>query len=277
MQSVRKHKVEAENLMTDLNAIESIRKLEAVEQEELIAMSSGTFEKMKTTLTDGLTHVAYTLELMPRPKKAEKDIETAADADPSPGDPAFAQYLQDQISTFQTHRQQTMRKWCESKGLHVPTKFWEDTSSQYKFDDASSIHDTVRQKQNHRQLYLILYLEYLLFATCRAVLNFVLFADSKVQDGTMKKNRLIFPGWRRIHKLIQNAIKPMDASTTVQDGPASDTYIWLGDALQKRKDPEHLPPTNFYQRATNHLRAIPKLLASGPSTYDFEWRRRLSA
>ncbi|EXJ63461.1 uncharacterized protein A1O5_11510 [Cladophialophora psammophila CBS 110553] len=269
LQSVKRHKAEGESLISDLDAIEAIRRLEAEEWHEVIVMSRIPFWKMKTTLIDGLTHVAYVLEITPRPKYPKKDIETTAETSPAPGDPAFAQYLKDQMAIFQGHRQETMRKWCEQKGIEVPTKFWEDTSSQYTFGDTASVHETVRQKQNHQQLYLILYLEYLLFAVCQAVLEFVLFADSKVQDGTMSKNRLIFPGWRRIRKLLQNAFKQMDASEGLQDGPASGIYIWVGDSLQQRKDPEHLPPTNLYQRVTNHLRSIPKFLASDASHFGF--------
>ncbi|KIW33378.1 uncharacterized protein PV07_00235 [Cladophialophora immunda] len=269
LQSVKRHKAEGENLISDLDAIEAIRRLEAEEWHEVVVMSRIPFWKMKTTLVDGLTHVAYVLELTPRPKTPKKDIETTAQASPVPGDPAFAQHLKEQMAIFQKHRQETMRKWCEKKGIEVPSKFWEDTSSQYNFEQASSIQEAVRQKQNHQQLYLILYLEYLLFAICHAVLDFVLFADSKVQDGSMRKNKLIFPGWRRIRKLLQNAFKQMDASEGLQDGPASGIYIWVGDSLQKHKDPEHLPPTNLYQRVTNHLRSIPKFLASDASHFGF--------
>src|SRR5262249_180734 len=37
----------------------------------------------------------------------------------------------------------------------------------------------------------------------------------------------------------------------------------------KRKDPEHLPPTNWYQRVTDSLRLIPKFLGSDESAFGF--------
>ncbi len=166
LQSVRKHKAEGENLVSDLNAVEAIRNLEAEEWQEIMVLSRVPFKKMKTCLIDGLTHVALVLEFVPRQKGAKKDIEKSADAPPTPGDPAFSQYLKDQIAVFHDHRGETMRKWCERKGIDVPKKFWEDTSAQYKFSDIASADETIRQKQNHQQLYLILYLEYLLFAVC---------------------------------------------------------------------------------------------------------------
>jgi hypothetical protein len=269
LQSVRKHKTEGENLLSDLDAIGAIRKLEGEEWEEIAAASRGPFSKMQIALCDALTHISYVLELAPKPKAAKTDVEKSAEAGPRPGDPAFGAHLQEQIAAFQVSRRETMRSWCEKKGIEVPSTFWEETSAQYKFGDQAFRDDLVRQKQNHQQLYLILYVEYLLFAVCRAILDLVLFADSKVQDGTMRKNKFIFPGWRRIHKLMENAFRQVDAGDGLQDGAASGIYIWLGDALQKRKDPEHLPPTTLYQRLTAHLISVPKFLSSGPSHYGF--------
>lgn len=37
-----------------------------------------------------------------------------------------------------------------------------------------------------------------------AVTRLIKYSDSKVEDGTMKKNRLILPGQRRIMKWIKN-------------------------------------------------------------------------
>ena len=269
LQSVRKQKTEGENVISDADAIEAIRKLEAEEWNEVMVMSKAPFNKMKMTLIDGLTHVSYALELAPRPKAAKNDVEKSAQASPSPGDPAFAEYLKEQITVFEDNRKETMRKWCEKKGIDVPHKLWEDPSVRYKFDNPASAEGTVREKQNHQQLYLILYLEYLLLNISEAVLDFVLFADSKVQSGAMVKNRMIFPGWKRLQKLMQNSFKQMDANEGVQDGPSSGIYIWLGDGLQIKKDPEHLPPTNAYQKFTNRLRKIPKFLASPPAAYGF--------
>lgn len=269
LQSVRHHKSEGENLVSDLDTVEAIRRLEADEWHEVIVMSRVPFNKIKTTMVDGLAHITYVLELAPKPKSAKNDVENRGGASPAPGDPAFAEYLREQIKVFQVHRQETMQKWCEKKGIEVPSRFWEDSSTQYKFDDLDSLDDAVRQKQNHQQLYLILYLEYLLLTVCHAILDLVLFADSKAQDGSMSKNRLIFPGWRRIKKLLENAFIPMDSNEGLQDGPASGIYIWLGDSLSRQKDPEHLAPTTWYQRASDHLRLIPRFLSSDASKFGF--------
>ncbi|KIX08478.1 uncharacterized protein Z518_03134 [Rhinocladiella mackenziei CBS 650.93] len=95
------------------------------------------------------------------------------------------------------------------------------------------------------------------------------FADSKVQDGTMSRNRLIFPGWRRIRKLIENAFMRADSDQSFPDGEATGIIVWLGDSLSPKKDPEHLPPSNWYERATDHFRLIPQYLGSDASAFGF--------
>lgn len=270
LESVRRHKEEGEDLIKDAGLVDAIRRLEADEWQEVVAMSRGPFSRVKESLSDGITHVQYVLELAPRPKSSKsQDLEKNADAPPVPGDPKFAEHLKAEMKLFEQHREGTMRRWCEKKGIDVPAKFWEDPSVQYNFKGAGSLDETIRNKHNHQQLYLILYLEYLLYSVCLSILDLVVFADSKVQDGTMSKKRLILPGWKRIKNLIKHMFTQEDSEPPLPDGDATGMIIWPGESLSKRKDPEHLPPTNLYQRMTNHLRAIPRFLGSDASSYGF--------
>lgn len=269
MQSVKREKSKAENLISDLNTIEAIRRLEAEEWGELILESRGPFQEVKAAFVGGLTHVAYTLELVPRPKNTAKDVENGAQMPPSPGDPGFAGHLRASMAAFREHREGTVQRWCEKKNIDVPARFWEDSSAHVNFQDSALFQEVVRQKQNHQQLYLALYLESLLNSVGQGILDMVLFADSKVHDGTMAKNRFIFPGWRRIHKLMQNSFRKVDAGETLPESEAADMFIRVGDALSGSKDPEHLPPVTWYQRTTNHLRIIPSFLGSAESAFGF--------
>ncbi|KAI1624566.1 hypothetical protein EDD37DRAFT_417515 [Exophiala viscosa] len=269
LQSVRQHKNQGEDLIPDSQTLESIRRFEADEWHEIVALSREPFRKLEERLNDGIAHIIYTLELLPRPMASKRDIEKNADMPPAPGDRNFAVHLEKEIKSFAIHRKETLRKWCEKKGIEVPQKFWEDSAAQYKFDDPNSIADAVRSKQNHQQLYLTLYLEYLVLSVCHSVLDLVHYADSKVEDGTMSKKHFIFPGWKRIRKLFQHAFTQEDSEPTFADTEATGIHIALGDALSAKKDPEHLPPTNFYQRLTNHLRAVPKFLGSDACSYGF--------
>ena len=269
LQSVKHKKAEAESLVGDQGMVEAIRQLEADEWRELIAESREPFLKIKTALVAGLTHVTYVLELVPRPRAAKNDLEKNAQQPPLPGDPGFPEYLKVVIEEFQQHRRDTLKRWCEKKGIDVPTRFWEDPSNQYDFGDSASFQESVRQKQNHQQLYLALYLEYLISSVAKAILAMVVFADSKVEDGTMSRNKFIFPGWRRLRKLMHNSFAKVDAEQTLPDGEAAGIFISVGDALSEKKDPEHLPPTTWYQRLTDHLRVIPDTLGSPESAFGF--------
>jgi hypothetical protein len=60
-----------------------------------------------------------------------------------------------------------------------------------------------------------------LFETGSAIAKLVSFADKKVEDGTMKKNRLILPGQRRLKKWLLNfgqEDSALDASPDSQEG-----------------------------------------------------------
>ncbi|EXJ84277.1 hypothetical protein A1O3_04944 [Capronia epimyces CBS 606.96] len=269
LESVKNQKAQGTDLISNVDMVEAIRRLEADEWREIIVLSRGSFQNVRASLIDGLAHICYVLELRPRPKATSKDPEMMAGAPPAPGDPKFGEHLEAQIKLFEVRRQDTMRRWCEKKKINVPAKFWDDPMAQYNFTDSDSLDDTVRQKHNHQQLYLMLYLDYLLYSICLSVLNMVHFADSKVQDGTMKKNRLIFPGWRRIRKLMQSGFMQADSDQGVPDGEATGIIISLGASLSKKKDPEHLPPTTWYQRATGHLNLVPKFLGSPESAFGF--------
>ena len=114
-------------------------------------------------------------------------------------------------------------------------------------------------------------MEFLLWSAGRAVLGLVHFADKKVEDGTLKKNRLLLPGLKRIKKWVINCLKVEDA--TLEHAPdtaeAGGVSIYSGESFQATKDPEHLPPTNVWQRSTNVLRHFSRLLGSPESAFGF--------
>ena len=114
-------------------------------------------------------------------------------------------------------------------------------------------------------------MEFLLGSTGRAVLALVQFADLKVVDGTMKKKRLISPSLNRLKKWVTGSLKVEDAGMehTPDSTEAGGSSIYTGESYQATKDPEHLPPTNSWQRSTNVLRQFSRLLSSPESAFGF--------
>ncbi len=114
-------------------------------------------------------------------------------------------------------------------------------------------------------------MEFLLWSSSRAVLALVQFADRKVEDGTMQKNKLISPGLKRIKKWVMGSLKVEDAEAehSPDFAEAGGTSMYLGESYQATKDPEHLPPTNTWQRSTNLLTQCSRFLSSPESGFGF--------
>jgi hypothetical protein len=266
MQSVKAKKASEAELVESADTMEAIKRLRSEEWAEVFEMSHNQFKALHVAMEGGLSHISYVLELEKKPKGPANDIEKAG-ATPTPGSEGFAIFLEEEIQKFYKHRQEVLQTWCEHKGIRVPHSFWDDPSQQYSMKDLSD-ESIVRKRENQQQLYLILYLRFLTWSTGNAILKMVRFADSKVADGTMKKKRLIFPGIRRVRKLFESAwSKEEDTDLGIEDGRM--TNIYMGDSLMAKKDPEHLPPANAFEKLTNYIRVIPKTLASPESSFGF--------
>ena len=114
-------------------------------------------------------------------------------------------------------------------------------------------------------------MEFLLWSTGRAVLSLVHFADKKVEDGTMKKKRFIAPGMKRIRKWVFSLFKEEDSTTdhTPDATESGGAGVYSGASFQASKDPEHLPPTNLWQRFGNTFRKFGGILGSMESAFGF--------
>jgi hypothetical protein len=118
---------------------------------------------------------------------------------------------------------------------------------------------------------MVVKLEYSFVATARAILEFVKYADSKVEDGTMKKKRLIIPSMKALKKWLWASLSREDSNLDYQafSTRSGTVTVHLEDALQTHKDPEHLPPVTFWEKYTNHFRHIPKFFGSPESAFGF--------
>ena len=87
----------------------------------------------------------------------------------------------------------------------------------------------------------------------------------------MKKKRFIAPTMKRLKKWALSVLKVED-STTEHTPDATETgaaNIYSGASFQASKDPEHLPPTNAWQRFGNGLRKAGSILGSTESAFGF--------
>lgn len=270
MRSLREHRAQVAEQPDAREMIQAIRKLESEEWDQVIKLSQEAYGNYQKALRLGLDHIAYQLELEKRPKqkakhKTRNDIEENASSTPQPGDAGFAKYLESELKTYQSERNDVIRDWAEDRNLTLPKHFWESQTEGKPLKRQETV--VMRRNLNQHQLYLVLYMNFLNHSVGQAILNLAKYADGLVEDGTMKKKRFINPGLRRLRKLLEGAFMEGNNDETLSGEANGGTNIYLGDALNKRKDPEHLPPTNWYERSTDYLRKIPSALSSGHAKF----------
>jgi uncharacterized membrane protein YccC len=114
-------------------------------------------------------------------------------------------------------------------------------------------------------------MDYMLYSSSRAVLDFVRFADDKVASGKMSRKRLVVPGSKRLKKWVLSTMNVQDShgEENINDLHTQNTVLYLGEAYKKRKDPEHLPPQNGLEKVGDLIRKIPNFLRSPESAFGF--------
>ncbi|KAK9427557.1 hypothetical protein V1505DRAFT_403823, partial [Lipomyces doorenjongii] len=252
---------------------------EQAEWNEIMKTMHAPFESMSDAMNEGLLHASYALELTRKPK--DKNVQQDAEMEETivdletrgkvrkPGDAKFGEYLGEKVRYFKEQRKESLKKWCELKGVDFPEdgeEPLERTRSKLQRSEDLTGNDRTRQ-----QLYLILYLEFLLWSTGCAVLDLVKYADSKVESGHMKRKKMQVPGKKRLRKWLVSCLSIED--TTVDHLPEQSEggglSIALGQSFLKRKDPEHLPPTNSWQRLGDVVRNFSHFFASPELIFGF--------
>lgn len=108
-------------------------------------------------------------------------------------------------------------------------------------------------------------------ATGEAVQDFVAFAELKVGDGTFLKKRFVFPNERRLKKWIltifSNEDTAVEESSDIMD--AGTSVVYIGNGWKNKMNPEHLAPTNSWQKFGEYLRKISTFFGSSESVFGF--------
>ncbi|KAK5074585.1 hypothetical protein LTR70_010274 [Exophiala xenobiotica] len=272
MRTLRERRAHFDEQPDMQETLQALRKLESEEWDHVVSMSRDAYKQYQKALFLGLDHIAYQLELEKRPKqkakdKGQDDVEEKAGTTPQPGDAGFAKVLEAELKRYRQERNDVIQDWAEHRNLALPKHFWRTQTERNPLQREETV--VMRRKLNQHQLYLVLYMNFLNHSVGQSILQLAKYADGLLEDGTMKKKRLINPGWRRLRKLFEDAFKKGNNDETLSSDVNSGTNIYLGDALNGHKDPEHLPPSNWYEKSTDHLRVIPKALSSEAAQFAF--------
>lgn len=257
---------------------EAVKDAEKAQWSEIMRTLHQPFEILTKAMDAGLQHALSTLELEKHTVKPWKQWESKGNGGDipdleangnfaKPGEKGFADFLSLKIDEFHKQRKKGLDAWYRQGDNELMAVHSRDT----QHSDSTTTTTPIDHQRRQHQLYLILYMQFLLWSTGRAVLDLVEFADLKVEQNTMKKRRFILPGMKRVKKWISAAIRDVDS--TVDHAPdtceATGINIAAGDAHRKARDPEHLPPQNHWQRFGNGVRVVPQILASQESSFGF--------
>lgn len=249
----------------------SLEDKEKGQWKEILEQLNDRVRRLQQTVIEGFDHSLYTLELVKRPvSPANTDLE-ANSPGCSPGERGFAKCLENMIQDFLRQREGPLKEWCAASQLN-----------------GMKPSDYPLHERHQSQLYLILdvckfilfpegkiltslKLEYSFLMAAREVLNLVKYADSKVDDGTMSKMRLILPTWKQMKKWFWAILAREDSNLDYQvySTRSGSPTVHIGDAIRAEKDTEHLPPTSFWEKATDKFRVIPHFFGSAESAFGF--------
>lgn len=235
----------------------------------LMTYAHDPIQNILDTMDGGLEHIAIRLQLSKPPKKKKgadaSDIEAKGDQI-KPGDKEFASHFETQANDFYAGRDKILHHWLTWKGISPTDDFFAlESNPNVKLRDVESKH------RQQRQLFLVLHIIFLLHSISIAILTFVTWADA--HDQSTAKKHLITPGKKRFRKWLASIFSTQDSNsddeTTNVGLNRAGVTIHMGDAYRKRKDPDHLPPTNAWQRFGESLRKVAGFLRSSESAFGF--------
>ncbi|KAK4547039.1 hypothetical protein LTR36_001260 [Oleoguttula mirabilis] len=224
------------------------------------------FALMAGDIEAAVTHVLITLELF-KAQKRKGDEESKGDL-PVPGSTGFAELYRKKVDGFYQSKEKTLKDWCKEHGIELPDDFFEST---FVKPEQMLIHEEHVRERYQRQLFFTLYLEYLLWRAGAAVLDVVLYADRRKQEGALKRSKLIFPGSMTLYKWLKSSFAQEDLSNDSHlmgdlDAGGAES-VFLGAEFSRKMDPEHQPPRNTVERMGERIRLIPKFFRSDASAF----------
>ncbi|PNS19335.1 hypothetical protein CAC42_2512 [Sphaceloma murrayae] len=243
------------------------------EWHKISGMLKEPFRNITGHINDGLAHVLIVLQLLKK-KRALRDIE-ANGLSPIPGDAGFTAHMGKKLEEFKGKKTRILEQFCESHGIELPPMFFNSPqTAEVKTPEWYDHFPRTNERQSYRrQLYTILFMDYLLELIAIKVYEFCVYVDGKAASGKLSRKRLLVPGYKRLRKsVIQILSRQQDNFQDDSNGLMSEnghqtSNDYLGSAYSHRRDPEHLPPETHWERFGDHLRKVPHFLRSKESVF----------
>ncbi|KAK3680304.1 hypothetical protein LTR78_000682 [Recurvomyces mirabilis] len=254
------------------NESEKLRIESITEWHHLMKQLREPFGKATTLIDEGLEHALITLQLAPRHTMRTTDDAAEANGDaPQPGEAGFADYYKRRSTSAVDTRKEMLRSWCAVHGIELAPDFFDDPyRKDYVAPDwMNTDHRSPERQRLRRQLFLCLHMGFLLKTVNQRVGDLINYAEKLQASGKLSKTRLIVPGIKRLRKWFMSFFShDMEAHDDQKiDSGDNGVTVYLGQAYKTKKDPEHLPPTNPWEKSSNSIRKIGHFFASPASSF----------
>ena len=229
------------------------------------------FQQMTANLDGAFNHILLTLEFIKPPKKDKTaDVESKSSEGPAPpGSPGFAEAYKQRLDEFYNSKHRTLEEWCSEHDIDLPENFFSTSATT---QPETVIADEHVRERDQRNLFLTLYLEYLIYRVGQSTLDLVLFVDKRKAAGAFAHAKIIFPGSRTLYDWLKTTFLGRE-DMSQEDFHAADLdagisqSVYLGQEFEKRRDPEHRPPRNGGEKFGELVRKIPLFLRSDASAF----------
>lgn len=211
------------------------------------------YEMIVGMCDEAIEHTLLLLKLKPSPKKKKGDEE---DSTRVPGDEGFNELLEERVNEFYSTRTGDIKKCFSTQGPPTP-----DSISAVVEGENSP--ETLNHDQRS-QLYLVLFMEYLLYCAAQSLLDLARFAENKKQEGILDQKRLVYPNQRRFKKWIFSSDGRDDVVDVCDFGGTRKSGI---SQISPKRDPEHLPASNSMHRIGTFIAFVTGILSSNESAW----------
>lgn len=202
---------------------------------------------------EAIEHTLLMLKLKPSPKKKKGDEENGTQV---AGDEGFNELLEARVQEFYGTRISDIRN---------------NFSTQEPLT-ADSISATIERENSpdgfnhtrHSQLYLVLFMEYLLYKAAQSLLDLARFAEHTKQKGTLDRGRLVYPNYKRLKKWI---FSDEGSDEVVDIGDFGGTRKSGISQIVPVKDPEHLPASGSMHKVGTFIALVTGVLSSSDSAW----------
>lgn len=211
------------------------------------------YEMIVGMCNEAIEHALLLLKLKSSPKKATSDEESGVRV---AGDEGFNELLEERVQEFYSTRTGDIQSYF---GAQVPLTT-DSISAAIERESTSEGFNHTRRSQ----LYLVLFMEYLLYNAARSLLDLARFAENIKQAGILDRKRLVYPNHKRLRKWIFSN----DASDEVVDvGDVGGTRRSGISQIVPVKDPEHLPASGPMHQVGTLIALVTGVLSSSDSAW----------